>query len=79
MKYPEVVSLVNKILDEYDQATIRQIYYRLVSPPYQYMDNTRSMYCSFDGMLTKAREDGEVNCFSSTLKAQEYLIKQVKN
>ena len=33
----------------------------VVSPPYQYMQNTRAMYCSFDKMLTTARESGEVD------------------
>ena len=61
MKYTDVASLVNEILAQYDSATIRQIYYRMVSPPYQYMDNTRSMYCSFDAMLTRAREEGLVD------------------
>ncbi len=61
MKYNEVVGLVNKILAEYSEATVRQIYYRMVSPPYQYMENTRSMYTSFDGMLTKARESGDID------------------
>jgi len=48
MKYKEVVQLVNQILAQYTKATVRQIYYRLISPPYQYMLNTRSMYSSFD-------------------------------
>lgn len=61
MKYQEVVSLVNGILAQYREATIRQIYYRLVSPPYQYMANTQSMYTSFDKMLTRARECGDVD------------------
>jgi hypothetical protein len=53
--------LVNEILDQYSEATVRQIYYRMVSPPYQYLRNTRSMYNSFDSMLTKAREDGDID------------------
>lgn len=61
MKYNEVVRLVNEILGEYQEATIRQIYYRMVSPPYQYMDNTKSMYCSFDKFLTTAREKGDID------------------
>lgn len=61
MKYNEVVSLVNNILNQYSEATIRQIYYRMVSPPYQYMENTRSMYSSFDIMLTRAREEGDID------------------
>jgi len=61
VKYNEVVRLVNEILAQYNEATVRQIYYRMVSPPYQYMANTVSMYTSFDKMLTKAREEGLVN------------------
>ena len=61
MKYNEIVRLVNQILEQYQEATIRQIYYRLVSPPYQYMENNRSMYCSFDKKLTQARERGDVD------------------
>lgn len=55
------MSLVNEILAQYTEATIRQIYYRLVSPPYQYMAKTRSMYTSFDRMLTRARECGDID------------------
>lgn len=61
MKYKEVVRLVNEVLTQYQEATVRQIYYRLVSPPYQYMANTRSMYTSFDVMLTHAREEGLID------------------
>lgn len=61
MKYQELVGLVNEILGEYDQATVRQIYYRLVSPPYQYMPNTISAYTSFDRMLVRAREEGKID------------------
>jgi hypothetical protein len=61
VKYTKVVELVNEILEQYDEATVRQVYYRLVSPPYQYVENVRSMYSSFDSMLTRAREEGSVN------------------
>lgn len=61
MKYNEVIKLTNEILEQYDRATIRQIYYRLVSPPYQYMENTNSMYNSYDKMTVKARECGDMD------------------
>lgn len=61
MKYQEVVQKINQILQQYDEVTVRQLFYRLVSPPYQYMANTNSMYVSFDKMLTRAREEGDIN------------------
>ena len=62
MKYREVVPLVNEILDQYTFAlTVRQIYYRLISDPYILFENTRSNYNGFDRILTKAREEEEVD------------------
>lgn len=61
MEYRELVRLVNEVLVQYVEATVRQVYYRLVSPPYQYMANTRSMYVSFDKMVVRARERGDVD------------------
>ena len=40
MKYEEVVKATNEIINEYEvRLTIRQIYYRLVSLPYQLFAN----------------------------------------
>lgn len=62
MRYGEVVKAVNEVLSEYTfRLTVRQIYYRLVSPPYQLFANTPSNYRGFDKIMTKARERGDVN------------------
>jgi len=61
MEYGKLVGMVNLILNQYVEATVRQVYYRLVSPPYQYMANTRSMYVSFDKMMVRARERGDID------------------
>lgn len=62
MRYPEVVSATNRILADYSyRLTVRQIYYRLISPPYQLFANTSTNYKSFDKQLTKARERGEID------------------
>ena len=62
MKYKELIPIVNKIFDQYDFAlTVRQIYYRLISDPYNLFENTRSNYTGFDEKLTRARERGEID------------------
>ena len=62
MRYVDIVNITNEVLGQYDgRLTVRQIFYRLISPPYQYMDGTRSKYTSFDNMITKARERGDVD------------------
>ncbi|MBS7610561.1 hypothetical protein KEJ19_08455 [Candidatus Bathyarchaeota archaeon] len=62
MKYQEIVPLVNDILGQYtERLTIRQIYYRLVSPPYQAFANTKSNYKTLSKILVKARETGDVD------------------
>ena len=62
MKYKELIPIVNEILDQYDFAlTVRQIYYRLISDPYSLFENTRSNYTGFDRILTKAREEEEID------------------
>jgi len=61
MKYEEVVRASNDIMEQYNiRLTVRQIYYRLVSPPYQLFDNTANSYKQFDSMLTRARERGDI-------------------
>ncbi len=37
-------------------SLVRQVYYRLISPPYQLFPNTATNYKTFDKILTKARE-----------------------
>ena len=62
MKYKEIIPIVNEILGQYSFAlTIRQIYYRLISDPYNLFPNTRSMYNSLDRMLVRAREVDEID------------------
>jgi hypothetical protein len=62
MRYKELIPIVNDILDQYDFAlTVRQIYYRLISDPYILFENTRSNYNGFDRILTKAREEEEID------------------
>jgi len=62
VSYGEVVPLVNQILNQYTfSLTVRQIYYRLISDPYNLFPNTRSCYASFDRVLVKARERGDID------------------
>ena len=58
----EVVEATRRILGEYSyRLTVRQVYYRLISPPYQLFPNTATNYKTFDKILTKARERKEVD------------------
>lgn len=62
MRYKELVPIVNQILSQYDFAlTVRQIYYRLISDPYNLFPNTRSSYNGFDKILVRAREREDVD------------------
>ena len=62
MKYEQVVEAVNKLLPQYrTKLTVRQIYYRLISPPYQLFPNAVKFYKGFDHILTRAREKGDVD------------------
>lgn len=62
MKHKQLVPVVNEILTQYDfPLTVRQIYYRLISDPYNLFENTRSNYTGFDRILTKAREEEEID------------------
>jgi len=62
MDYASVVAATNKVIGQYDvRLTIRQIYYRLISPPFQLFANTLSNYKGFDKILTRAREKEEVD------------------
>jgi hypothetical protein len=62
MRYDEVVEAVNKVIEEYTmRLTVRQIYYRLISPPFQLFANTSNNYKSFDKLLTRAREKQDVD------------------
>jgi hypothetical protein len=62
MKYAPIVKATNEILAQYKvRLTIRQIYYRIISPPYQLFANLMKNYKQFDRVLTRAREKGDVN------------------
>ena len=62
MKYKELIPIVNEILNQYNFAlTVRQIYYRLISDPYSLFQNTKNNYTGFDRILTKAREEEEID------------------
>jgi hypothetical protein len=62
MEYAQVVSAVNRIFEEYHvRLTVRQIYYRIISPPFQLFPNDRNHYVGFDYILTRARERGDVD------------------
>jgi hypothetical protein len=62
VRYVVVVNAVNKVMDEYTiRLTIRQLYYRIISPPFQLFDNNLNNYKSFDKIVTKARERGDVD------------------
>jgi len=62
MKYGQIVKSTNAVIAEYNfRLTIRQIYYRLVSPPYQLFPNVMKSYKSLVQLLTKARERGDVD------------------
>jgi len=62
LKYGAIVRAVRDVIDQYvERLTIRQIYYRLISPPYQLFANTASNYKRLVKMLTRAREEGDIN------------------
>lgn len=61
MEYKKIVKLVTEILQDYKEATVRQLYYRIISDPYNYFDNTKNNYVSFVRYLTKARENGDID------------------
>jgi len=62
MKYQEVVKVVNEVIGQYvTRLTVRQIYYRIVSPPYQLFANTIPNFKGFDKILTRARENRDVD------------------
>ncbi len=62
MEYEQIVKATNQVLKEYNiRLTIRQIYYRLVSPPFQIFPNNLKSYKAFDRHLTRARENYAVD------------------
>jgi hypothetical protein len=62
MRYKEIVRSSNEVLSQYQvRLTIRQLYYRLVSPPYRLFANTQTNYKKFDKIMTKAREKLDID------------------
>lgn len=62
LRREEIIPVVNEVLGQYTfPLTVRQIYYRLVSDPYLLFTNTKQHYNSFDSILTRARERGEID------------------
>lgn len=62
LRREEIIPVVNEVLGQYSfPLTVRQIYYRLVSDPYLLFTNTKQHYNSFDNILTRARERGEID------------------
>jgi 5S rRNA maturation endonuclease (ribonuclease M5) len=62
LNYAEVVSSTNEIIEEYSvPLTVRQTYYRLISPPFQLFANNLNNYKGFDKILTRARERGDID------------------
>jgi len=62
-KIQEINRCVNELIQKHYgiQWTVRQMFYRLVSPPYQIIPITRSAYVGFDKQLVTLREQGEVS------------------
>lgn len=74
MKYSEVIKAVQKIMAGYtQQLTVRQIYYRLISPPFQLFENVQKRYNSYDRMLTKAREKRHIDWTRIADRTREFL------
>lgn len=61
-KAPVVKRTIEDLISQHPgmKWTVRQLYYRCVSPPYQIFENTRSSYTVFDKQLVKLRERGEI-------------------
>lgn len=62
MTSKKIIPVINDVLRQYtDKLTVRQIYYRLISDPYNLFENTKSNYNGFDIKLTRAREKGLID------------------
>lgn len=69
MKYTDLIPICQEIFSQYSfKPTVRQLYYRLVSPPYQVIENKTSSYKVFDRQMVQARERGDMpgDAFSDT-------------
>ena len=61
--YPEYLEVVRRVLKEYaEPVTCRQIYYRLISDPYIFLDpNNKGDYDNLLNMLVTMRELGDID------------------
>lgn len=61
MEYARMVELTKQVFGQYSfKPTVRQVYYRLVSPPYQVIENKTSVYKYYDAQMVRARERGDI-------------------
>jgi len=61
MDYTRIVELVREVMGQYPfKPTVRQVFYRLVSPPYQVIPAKSSAYKYYDAQMVRARERGDL-------------------
>lgn len=61
MEYARIVELVREVMEQYSfKPTVRQVFYRLVSPPYQVIPAKSSAYKYYDAQMVRARERGDL-------------------
>lgn len=61
MEYARMIEMVREVLGQYSfKPTVRQVYYRLVSPPYQIIENKTSVYKYYDAQMVRARERSDI-------------------
>ena len=61
MEYARIVELVREVMGQYPfKPTVRQVFYRLVSPPYQVLPAKSSAYKYYDAQMVRARERGDL-------------------
>lgn len=62
IRYEDYLETVKSILAQYDiPITIRQLYYRVISDPYNLLENTANAYQNLDAMTVKMRERGDID------------------
>lgn len=58
----KIIPIVKEISGQYTfPLTVRQIYYRLISDPYNYLDGKGSLYGNLDACLVRMREEGDLS------------------
>jgi len=62
IRYEDYLEVVKSILAQYDiPITIRQLYYRVISDPYNLLENNANAYQNLDAMTVKMRERGDID------------------